>query len=247
MKRVINEEQNKWKIVLVKTIDNVEPIYYRVVNLHTYDIKTIPAYRIFDAVFNDGMNIINLKCENNKASIVDSMGYVSTDEVLVIDEFDTEVPNIYDWCLENSGIGDFIIGRFNSEKNTFSPESYAINSEEKIAWTCKNGHTIKCGFPSYVSTMGSCPICELEEKGETPSLAYWASLTDNKELLNMYERATDNTDLSTKINYKTKKKIWLKDSETDEVVLESLYDITVDGKKPSFKNKASTVNIKRNK
>ena len=48
MKKVTNEDKNRWKIVLIKTIENREPIYYRVVNLYDYSIKTIPAYRILE-------------------------------------------------------------------------------------------------------------------------------------------------------------------------------------------------------
>lgn len=245
MKKVVNGEQNKWKIVLIKTIDNIEPIYYRAVNLLSYDIKTIPAYRIFDAVFNDGMNIINLKCENNKAVLIDENGYASTDGIIVIDEFDDEVPNIWDWCLSNSGIGNHILNRYDSFKNPFSPENFRINSEKKLAWTCKNNHTIRCGFPAYFSTLGKCPICDAEECGEIPSLAYWAKLTGNKEILSMYDLSTNNTDLSSKINYRTTKKVWFTDTETNEEVLESLSSITVDGKRPPFKKSKKTVNLKR--
>lgn len=245
MKKIINEEQNKWKIVLVKTIDNVEPVYYRVVNLINYDIKTIPAYRIFDAVFNDGLNIINLKCENNKPVLIDDSGYASTDGIIVIDEFDDEVPNIWDWCLQNSGIGNHILNKYDSVKNPFSPENFRIDSTEKLAWTCKNGHTIRCGFPTYFSTSGRCPICELEERGETPSLAYWAKLTGNKEILNMYDAASNNTDLSSKINYRTPKMVWFMNPETDEEVSISLSAVTVDGKRPPFKKSNKTINLKR--
>lgn len=244
MKRIINEEQNKWKIVLVKTIDNIEPVYYRVANLVTYDIVTIPAYRIFDAVFNNGMNIINLKCENNKAVLIDESGYASTDGVIVIDEFDAEIPNIWDWCLQNGELGNIVLSSYNSEENAFSPENFRIDSDEKLAWTCKNGHTIRCGFPTYFSTLCKCPICEAEGNGEIPSLAYWAKVTGNKDTLSMYETATDNMDLSTKISYKTTKKVWFRDKDTGEEVLCSLSDITVNGKKPPFKKVKKTVNLK---
>lgn len=245
MRKIINEEQNKWKIALIKTIDNIEPIYYRVVNLANYDIKTIPAYRIFDAVFNDGMNIINLKCENNKAVLIDDNGYASTDGVIVIDEFDDELPNIWDWCLQHQEIGNEILSKYDSLKNAFSPENFKIDSKEKLAWTCKNGHTIHCGFPTYFSTSGKCPICELEERGETPSLAYWTKLTDNKDILSMYDAATNNTDLSSKINYKAAKSVWFRDAETDEEVAMQLSAVTVDGKRPPFKKSNRTINLKR--
>lgn len=236
MKRIVNEEKNKWKIVLVKTIDNTEPVYYRVVNLVTYDIKTIPAYRIFDAVFNDGMNIINLKCSNNKAVIIDESGYESTEGLILVDEFDTEVKNIWDWCLENSGIGNHILNRYDSEKNAFSPENFRIDSEEKLAWTCKNGHTIHCGFPTYFSTFGKCPICDAEENGEIPSLDYWARLTDNKRLASMYDSAADNTVPSTKISYRSDKRVWFKNPNTGEEVSEKLSEVTLGGKELQFKN-----------
>lgn len=245
MAKVVNGDENKWKIVLVKTIDNIEPIYYRVVNLITYEIRTIPAYRIFDVVFNDGLDIINLKCENNKAVLIDDSGYASTEGIIVIDEFDDEVPNIWDWCLSNSGIGNHILSKYDSVKNPFSPEIFRIDSEEKLAWTCKNNHTIRCGFPTYFSTLGRCPICNMEELGEVPSLEYWAKLTGNRDILNMYKSASNNSELSTKLSYKSTKKVWFRDIKTDEEVIEKLSAITVDDKKPPFKDNKETVNLKR--
>ena len=108
MKRVVNEEKNAWKIVLIKTIDDREPIYYRIVNLYDFSIRTIPAYRIFDEVVNEGLNIINLKCDANHPRIIDDMGYDSTEGIIIIDEFDNERDNIFDWCIDNSGIGNHI-------------------------------------------------------------------------------------------------------------------------------------------
>ena len=109
MKKVTNEDKNRWKIVLIKTIENREPIYYRVVNLHDYSIKTIPAYRILDEVINNGLNIINLKCNDNKPRIIDEQGYESVEGIIIVDEFDNEIDNIFDWCIDNSGIGNHIL------------------------------------------------------------------------------------------------------------------------------------------
>lgn len=242
MKKIVNEKKNKWKIVLVKTIDNTEPVYYRLANLATYEIIEIPAYRIFDEVFNKGLDIVNLKCENNKPVLIDSDGYASTAGVIVIDEFDREVSNIWDWCLEND-IGNYILGRYDSDKNAFSPENFRVDSDKKLAWTCENKHTIHCGFPTYFSTDGKCPICEIEKSGEIPSLDYWARITNNKDILNMYETASDNQDAANKISYKTNKKVWFRDMDTGEEVMEALNEITVNGKKPPFKNKVK-VNLK---
>lgn len=244
MRKIIDGEHNKWKVVLVKTIENMEPMYYRIVNLYTYDIKVIPAYRIFDAVLNQGLNIINLKCENNKPILIDEDGYASTEGVIVIDLFDEEIPNIMDWCLQNNEMGNLIMSKYDSEKNTFSPSNYRIDSRDKIAWTCENKHTIRCGFPTFFSTKAKCPICELEANGETLSLAYWTNITGNRELLNMYDSSSENTDLSCKINYKAHKRVFFRDTETDEEIAESLYEITVEGKELPFKNKR-VVNLKR--
>ena len=36
------------KVILLKTIDNVQVVYYRVLNLDTFETMDIPAYRIMD-------------------------------------------------------------------------------------------------------------------------------------------------------------------------------------------------------
>ena len=122
-------------------------------------------------------------------------------------------------------------------------EDIRVDSDKKLAWTCENKHTIHCGFPTYFSTGGKCPICEIEKSGEIPSLDYWARITNNKDILNMYETASDNQDEASKISYKTSKKVWFRDMDTGEEVMEALNEITVNGKKPPFKNKVK-VNLK---
>ena len=223
---------NEWKIVMVKLINGIEPIWYRIVNLYNFNIETIPAYCILDEVISKGLNIINLKCKNNTPVIIDNDGYESIDDVIIIDEFKDDIENIWDWCLRHGEIGNKILNSFDSSKNEESPSDFSIDADEKIYWTCDNKHTIYCGFPTYVSTDGECPICKLEEQGETPSLSYWANLTDNKELLKMYEESSFNDEQSSKISYKSRKKVWLhKDGKELQF---SLCDITVKGIEPQF-------------
>ena len=236
MKKVTNEDKNRWKIVLIKTIENREPIYYRVVNLHDYSIKTIPAYRILDEVINNGLNIINLKCNDNKPRIIDEQGYESVEGIIIVDEFDNEIDNIFDWCIDNSGIGNHILSRFDSVKNAFSPENYKIDDIRKLFWTCKNNHTIHCGFPTFYSTNGVCPICEKETLGEIPSFEYWCLVTDNKELLEQYNIAPENVKKASEISYRTHKLVWFFNKETGEKVQEFLDGITVKGNKVPFES-----------
>ena len=81
MKAVTDKSNNIWKVIMIKTIDGVEPVYYRLVNLYTYDIVTIPAYRLLDEIINEKKNIINIKCTHNIPVIIDENGYISLDEI----------------------------------------------------------------------------------------------------------------------------------------------------------------------
>lgn len=231
-KEVKSECSDKWKIVLIKTIDNREPVYYRLVNMFDYTIENIPAYRLLDEIVNKKKDIVNVKCENNQVVIIDDDGYESTRDIIIVDEFDTEIQNIFDWAMQNEEMGSTIISRFDSEKNAFSPSNFKINSTEKIAWTCKNNHTIRCGFPAYFSTKGVCPICEMEESGKLPSLKYWAHMTGNLDILKAYDNAVENKEDSNEISYKARKKVWFNISDNEkDCEQEILSNVTVKGYK----------------
>jgi len=245
MKKIVSEDRNCWKIVLIKTIENREPIYYRIVNLYDFSIRTIPAYRIFDEVVNEGLNIINLRCDANKPRVIDESGYDSTEGIIIIDEFDNEIDNVFDWCLDHSGIGNHILSKFDSEKNAFSPGSYRIDEPKKIAWTCKNNHTIHCGFSTFFSLNGRCPICEREENDEIPSFEYWCHITDNTELLEQYNLAEENLKQADSISYRTHTLVWFYDKINDKKEQEFLDTITVDGKKLFVDNKVTLKRVKK--
>ena len=57
-------------MILLKTIDNVQVVYYRVLNLDTFETMDIPAYRIMDEIVNNGLNIVNVTCTNNQLHII---------------------------------------------------------------------------------------------------------------------------------------------------------------------------------
>lgn len=230
-KTIKNIDKNKWKVVLVKTIDDRVPIYYRIVNLATYEIKHIPAYRIVDEIINKHIEIVNIKCENGIITILNDDDYEGMEDIIHIDEFDDEVDNLLDWAFRHED-GNTMLARFDSRLNAFSPSDYRIDSLEKIVWTCKKGHTIKCGFPSFFARKYSCPICKLEDNGETPSLHYWAHLTDNLDVLSWYDDAVQNLAYSTDIGWKERKKVWFSNGE--EEVKAYLSDITNKGKRIGF-------------
>lgn len=234
MKQIQDKNIKKWKVVLIKTIDDKEPIYYRLVNLYDYSVENIPAYRLLDEIINNKKDIINVKCKNNSVIIVDKDGYENVSEVIIVDEFDKEVINLYDWALSHDKMGYELLARFDSRKNTFSPSNFKVDSMDKIAWTCKNKHTIVCGFQAYLSNSCSCPICEMEKNGDTPSLSYWAHITDNLDILKEYDQADNNKEYSTSISWKSRKKVFFK--KDGEEVQACLYNITVKGQKPPYSN-----------
>lgn len=245
MEKVKHVADDVWKIVMVKTIDNREPIYYRVVNLKTYETEDIPAYRILDEVMKGKKNIINITCENNSIVIIDEDGYKSTDELIKIDEFDREIPNLLTWAIQNGDIGADVLNSFNTDNNMFSPSNFKINSHKKVAWTCKKGHMIYCDFPTFFSTRCKCPICEAHDNGQMVSLRTWARLTNNLELLKEYDEAQNNNKYSSEIGWKQRFKVWFR--RNDEEVPEILYNVTVKNIEPPFskKNKKSKVNLSR--
>ena len=244
MRAIRNQDNNNWKIVMIKTIEDRVPIYYRLVNLYTYEIQIIPAYRLLDEVVNNKKNIVNLKLANNKVMITNEDGYESTDEIIKVDEFELDIPNIFEWVIRNNRTD--IMSRYDTNKNYFSPSNYKIDPMEKLYWTCENGHTIRCGFPTYFSTNCSCPICNIEKLDEIASFKYWAHITDNLDLLEEYENCDRNTDDSDKISWKSKKKVWFK--RNNEEVQESMYNVNVKKMEPPFiENKRTIINLNKSK
>jgi len=245
MQKIRHIADNIWKIVLVKTIDDTEPIYYRLVNLKTYQTIDVPAYRILDEVINNKKVIKNLICKNNSISIVNDDGYECTDELIKIDEFDKEVPDLLEWSIQHGDLGVQILNRFDTDKNILSPSNISISSSRQIAWTCERGHTIYCEFSVYFSTKCNCPVCEAERNDAMLSLKTWACLTQNKDILNDYDAAENNKIYSHDIGWKQRNKVWFR--RNDEEVSECLYNVTVKNIEPPFseKNRKKKVNLKR--
>lgn len=220
-----NEELNKWKIVFIKTIDERKPVYYRMVNTHTYEVEIVPAYRLLDEVINKKKDIINISLNNSEISIINEDGYDSTDEVIIIDEFEKDIKSLFDWTVQHEDIGSLVMSRFDSEKNEYSPSDYKVDSCDKIAWTCENNHTIKCDFSTYFGMKCECPLCKAEEHGEKISFFDWAQLTDNKQLVEEFNNSENNEVSLKDISYNARKKVWFKRNDTE--VQESLYHITM--------------------
>ena len=230
---MVRSSKNKYKIVLIKTIENMEPIYYKLVDLGNYMTVDIPAYRFLDVIVNDKYNITNIKLNNNQVVIIDGDGYESTDEVILIDEFDTEIPNLYEFCLMHGEKGSDIINRYSVEFNSFSLSNYKIDSEEKLAWTCENNHTIYCSFATYFGVNGACPICEAKRQNSVVSLRYWCNLTNNQQLLRAYEDAGElNIKNARDIAFNSAKEVIF--NIDGENIRKRLSDITVQGQELPF-------------
>lgn len=245
-----NIDNNKWKIVLIKTIDNRVPIYYRIVNLATYEIENVPAHRILDEIINKKIEIVNIKVENSQIITLNDDGYESTEDIIIVDEFDNEVINLFEWSLRaNAFLGENkgaqVISSFDGVKNGFSPSDFKIDSATKIFWTCKKGHTIKCGFPTFFGMKCECPICKMEDNDETPSLNYWANLTDNREILKWYDEAEENLAYSTDIGWRERRKVYFRKGEETKKAF--LSDITAKGKKIGFSDEVDEQSINLSK
>lgn len=211
--KIYNPDDYKWQIVLVKTIEHKEPIYYRLVNLLTLEQLTIPAFRILDILTGNGMKIINGKCLNNSLLVTDDDGYETYDDIITTDEFD-EVPTLFDWAVENNNtsddLGTSIINTFDSSKNNLSPSGIKIDTPDRYYWTDKAGHSIYIDFATYLSMFkGYSPILALEENGELASFEFWCYLTNNIEALAKYKAATKNVTEASKISYRSNKQIWI--------------------------------------
>jgi hypothetical protein len=214
MANIAKQDNNLYRVVLVKTIDNTEPIYYRLVKLSDYSIEDIPAYRIMDEIISKGKHIENIRCENNKLYILDDDNYVSTLGVVTLDEFDKRRPNAYDWAMGQGELGKKLIKSYSVEFNTRVLSSYEIDSHAKMAWTCSEGHTIWCGLPTFFGTGCKCPLCEAKNNKDTMSLKYWCNITNNREILKAYDGAgVENNKDSEHIAWNSRKKVKFRGSD----------------------------------
>ena len=242
MREIKHIGEDTWRIVLVKTIDNKEPVYYRLVNLKTYETTDIPAYRILDEVIKGNKVIENISCYHNQIRILNSDGYESLDELIAVDEFDKEVPNIMEWSLQNSSVYGNVMEHY-SDENIQSPSNIKVSSSKKLKWKCEKGHVICCDFSVFVGTKCECPICKAEEEGKMLSFRSWAKLTNNLDILQEYDEAQNNVKYSSEIGWKQRTKVWFR--RKDEEVSESLYNVTVKKIEPPYseKNKKKKVNL----
>lgn len=242
--KVYDGEKNKWKVILIKTIDDTEPIVYRLVNIGTFETIDVPAYRILDEFTYSGDKIItNVKCKHNSVTIVDDSGYNSIDECIMVDIENTDVENIYEWSLTHDRVGQQIINSFDNDENKISPRNIRIDDRNKIVWTCDKHHSIKCEFAAYYSLGGKCPICEAINNKARVSLRYWGDLTDNKDIVRYFDTSQYNELYSSNIPFDSKSKVYF-EGDNGECSKMSLYDVTVKRMEP-FEVKRETVNLTR--
>lgn len=210
MGAVIQAENNTYRVVLIKTIENEEIIYYRCVNLVTYQPIDIPAYRIFDAIVQGKIDIINTEIRHNKICIVNDDGYESVDDIIIIDEFDNEVPNLYEFCLHRGDKGAKIISRY-SQNNIYSLSNYKIDSTYKLEWECEEGHKLRLSFATYYGIGCKCPICEAKKLNKALSFYLWCQITGNIGLLKSYDDAAElNNKDSKRIAWNSKKRVYFR-------------------------------------
>ena len=242
--KIYNGDKNKWKVVLVKTLDGTEPIIYRLVNLATFEIVEVPAYRLLDDfVLNRGNIIVNIRFKHNKVVIIDENGYDNADECILVDFEDNDIESIYEWAISHGELGQEVINNFDAQKNNRSTRNIRINDKEKIVWTCGRGHSIKCGFATYYSLKAGCPICDAVRDGNRVSLKYWGDITDNKKIVRYFDQSPYNDSYSSEIPFDSKSKIFF-EGDNEEFSEMRLYDVTVKGIKP-FEVKKEIVNLTR--
>lgn len=226
----IEDGQDKlYKVVAMKVIDGEQAVYYRVLNLKTFELQDIPAFRILDDIVNGSKDIINIRSKCGIPMIVNSDDYESSDEVIITDLLDKEVLDIFEYALRKPSNNEdenelLIMDAYNSELNTCSPSTFEIDSTEKLFWTCKKGHTVHTEFSVFHSLGCKCPICEIENTGRIPSLRYWAVMTDRMDILKYYDDAEENDRLSDTISYKSLKEV--KFRYNDRVYTHKLIDVT---------------------
>jgi hypothetical protein len=215
-KELVNATGNKWKVVYIKTIDNTEPIYYRIANLETLEAIDVPASRFFDELVNKKLNIINIMCRNNSIVTLDSEGYENTDEIIITDIFDKKTPSLLDWSLSKGVLGTQVMCNFDSEKNKANPSNIKIDSAQKYVWTCEKGHSIKCDIATYMGIGLECPICKLNKEDKVMSLAYWSKITNNENISEGFDNAEGNKIFSTDIAWNSKRKVYFRNETGEE-------------------------------
>lgn len=238
-REIVNNDKDSWRITFIKTIDNAQVVFYRLVNLHTYITLDIPAYRIFDEIINNRMNIVNARCLNNQLIVQTNDGYDGTEDLIVVEEFDKDIQTIYEWSVRNQGMGGEMISRFDSTKNLCSPSTCKIDDTTRLAWTCERNHTIYMDFQTYVSLGCKCPICETKNENKVLSFKTWAKLTNNTDILEQFRSCEMNKMGSSDIAYDSRKKVWWHKGNED--VQMELCEATLKGKKPPFKENVRTV------
>ena len=236
MGKLVNKNENLYRVVLLKTIDGVTPIYYRLVKLSDYSVIDVPASRIVDEVFN-GIQIENMRCSHNTLYITDDNGYDSTDEIVVLDEFDQYRPNAFDWSMLKGEKGKRLISMFSTKNNRQSLSRYTIDGHSDIAWECPHGHTFYAGFSTMYGLGVKCPMCEAERAKATMSLRYWAMLTKNYDILQAYELGS-NERRSDNIAWSSKKEVEFlilgtnkKTGESEQRLFRALLKDVTSGKK----------------
>lgn len=229
----IDDGREVWRVIYVKTLESATPLYYRIINLHTLETRCVPAYRIFDEIINDKLEIENIRCNHNKIFIVNNSGYLGNEDIITTDEFENKCQSILDWSLRDSN-GFTVINSFDSSKNKKTPSKLGIDSEEKIYWHCSNNssHNFYCDFATYKSMEFKCPICQAKEIGKVLSFRYWCRWTNNDDIEKAYDDSYRNKESAKKIQYLSKAKRWFRQGDCE--VQMSLHDITVKKSKPHF-------------
>lgn len=240
-REVINIDANDWLITFLKTVNNDHPVYYRLTNMRNYKTMEVAAHKLMDEIVNNKRNIRNIRCSSNKVIVVTEDGYDGTDEIIVVDEFDTDVQNIYEWALSHGDLGVQILSMYDNSLNLVAPSNIQIDSTKELAWKCSEGHNIFMDFATLVGLGCECPICKAKASNKVLSLKAWANLTNNEDLLEQYRSCELNTSASSNLAYDSKKKVyWRKDGGD---VLMSVSDVTLKNKRPFVEEKS--INLSR--
>lgn len=241
-REVVNTDVNDWMITFIKTVSNDHVVYYRLTNMRNYNTIEVPAHKLVDEIVNNKRNIINMRSSNNKFVVITEDGYDGTDEIIVVDEFDSDIPNIYEWALAHEDLGVQILYMYDNALNLLTPSNIRIDDSKKLAWTCECGHTIFMDFATLVGLRCECPICKAKSSNKVLSLKTWANITNNLDVLEQYRSCELNTSASSSLPYDSKKRVYWRKDNND--VIMSVSDVTIKNKRP-FENTANTVNLSR--
>lgn len=202
---LIRIPSGEYRVTMVKTVNALGPIAYRIANVSTLDSEDVAAPDVFDRIINDGWHIKNLRCEHGELKLVDDLGYYSADNVIVVDEFQ-EAPSLYDFCLVNEEY-KYLLEDY-SVSNSMSINSIKIDSKEKVRWVCDEGHQLYCDISTRVSLGTECVFCSSERENRMYSLDTWCHYTGNLDVKASFGMAS-NTSTAKDVIYKTHKKIIL--------------------------------------